>query len=208
MTSETILKESCVETFAEAQYAENSGAQLLELCSLLNLGGLTPSISFTQKCLAHLKLPIKVMIRPKSGNFIYNAAEIALMQMQILQLKKIGISHFVLGALTLENKIDLAVLKKLSETAGEATLTFHKAFDCLEDWKEGIDQLLDFENITHILSSGGAETALEGKEILIKLMKYSGSRITIIPAGKITRLNIHRIHELLHATHYHGRKIV
>lgn len=202
------LKEACVETFAEAQSAERKGADIIELCARLDLDGLTPNLELSQKCISELAIPIKAMIRCREGNFVYNQSDLRIMRKQITDLKNIGVDQFVFGALTPENKIDLEAVKYISKSATDVCYTFHKAFDELLDWKEGIDQLKTVKNFTHVLTSGGEKTALAGLGNLKSIMKQSANHLTIIPAGKITVNNIESLHQQLKASHYHGRKIV
>lgn len=202
------LREACVETFAEAQTAQKNGADLIELCSHLELDGLTPTLELTQKCFEKLDIPLKVMIRSRTGNFVYNRNDLLLMQKQITDLKGLGITQFVFGALSPGKRIDLEVLEFISNTAENANFTFHKAFDEIKDWEEGIEQIKSLHNFTHILSSGGKKTAMEGSENLKKMIQSCANQLTIIPAGKVTLHNLHALHDELKASHYHGRKIV
>ena len=101
-----LIKEVCVETYGEAIKAEKLGADRIELCKRLDLGGLTPQRELIEQTLS-LSLPIKVMIRPRAGNFIYNENELTIMEDEIETCKSIGVQEVVLGLLDTEKNVDI-----------------------------------------------------------------------------------------------------
>ena len=124
-----IFLEACVETLEEAILAEKKGANRLELCSRLDLDGLTPNFNLTKKVMKKISIPIKVMIRERDGNFVYSENEILAMQNQIEIFKSIGILEVVFGALNINNKVDIQVTNRLAKYAFPMNVTFHKAID-------------------------------------------------------------------------------
>jgi len=199
--------EACVETYEESLFAHQHKASQLELCSSLNLDGLTPNISLSKKILNDIKIPIKVMIRNRSGNFVYSEDDVKIMLHQIEEFKALKIQGFALGALTESNDLDFTVLKTLCKKALPYPITVHKCVDQLKDINQLI-RLKEISNIKFVLSSGGKETALLGIEKLKAMKELLSPEIQIIPAGKITSLNVHAIHDQLGVNIYHGRKIV
>jgi len=203
-----MIKEACVETFEEAALAEKLGANRVELCSDLVNDGLTPSFDLMEKASAELKIPVMVMVRPRVGNFVYSENEINQMKAEINMAKHAGASGVVFGLLTSENKIDVGNTRILAEYAFPLPVTFHKAIDELENLAEGVEELLPIENIKRILTSGGKKTAFEGQEIIRKMIRVVGDKITILVAGKVLDSNVNEIQQLTGAKELHGRRIV
>ena len=203
-----MIKEACVETFEEALLAEQRGADRIELCSDLNLDGLTPSFELMQKTCAGLKIPVMVMIRPKPGDFVYSESDILQMKSEIDQAKKAGASGVVFGLLTTENKIDEANTNLLAEYAQPLPVTFHKAIDELDDLVEGVRTLKKIEGIQRVLTSGGKPTALEGQATLREMISEAKGKITILVAGKVLQSNLEEIEKVTGAREFHGRRIV
>ena len=203
-----IIKEACVETFEEAILAEKKGADRVELCSRLDLDGLTPERKIVEKVLGALSIPIKIMIRPRPGNFSYNDQELNRMKEDILFCKDLNVKGVVFGILDQNKTIDMENMKYLSDTADNLEITFHKAIDQTDSIIDEIDRLLAIGSISSILTSGGAYNAHAGSRLLKKAVEKYEDIITIIPAGGITKNNIHELHRKIGAKEYHGRKIV
>lgn len=200
--------EACVETLKEAVSAEQNGAHRLELCSRLDLDGLTPDIELTKQVLEKVSIPVKVMIRTRGGDFVYSDEEIESMKNEISIFKMMGVQGVVFGMLMDDNNLNLDQIKQLAELASPLEVTIHKAIDETPDILSATIELIEIGNITSILSSGGASTAIKGKEILRKMIETTGASITIIPAGSITDSNLNQVHQLIRAREYHGRRIV
>lgn len=199
--------EVCVDSFEQAQVAENKGAQQIELCGRLDLDGLTPDRILVEKTLSKLSIYTKVMVRPRGGDFEYNNDEIDQMMSTIAYLKTIGVNEIVLGALK-NNKLDIDLIKKLAEKAYPMLITIHKAIDYSIDPLDDIMNLKSIPNVKSILTSGQALTAAEGIHMLISMKKKAGPQISIVAAGKITPENIGLLHEQLNLNTYHGRNIL
>jgi len=208
MPQNKIIKEACVESLAQAVDAEKKGAHRIELCARLDLGGITPSHGLIQSCLEKLTIPIKVMIRPRGGDFVYTDAEIQSMKNEIEACKKLGVEEYVFGILKEDNTIDTDGMMSLSANVDNAPVTFHKAIDEVSDFKFAIEQLKKLPAVKYILTSGLAPTAMQGSEVLKQMIEICGSEITVVAAGKVTNENIDELHSLVHAEEYHGRLIV
>lgn len=203
-----MIKEACVDTLQEAILAEQKGAHQLELCADLSQDGLTPADGLIAAVLSSVQIPVKIMIRPRAGDFCYTPTEIASMKQSILAWKKKGVQGFVFGVLKADHTIDSILTSILAETAAPLSVTFHKAIDQTQDLLEAVLVLKGIPEVTHILSSGGHPTANEGKEVLKKMMELAEGHPAIIPAGKITTDNLMALHRQLNAQEYHGRRIV
>lgn len=203
-----MIKEACVETFEQAMLAEKKGANRIELCSELSVGGLTPAAKLMKKTCSVLKIPVMVMIRPRAGNFHYSEEEISQMKQEIDLAKKAGAAGVVFGLLTSKNQIDIENTRILADYATPLPVTFHKAIDELENPADGVLVLKNIRGITRILTSGGKATADEGAEVIRKMKEATGENLTIVAAGKITDKNINQIQQLTQVSEFHGKQIV
>ena len=202
-----MIKEACVESLVDAIEAEKRGADRIELCDNLSQGGTTPSYGTIKIALSTLKIPVFPIIRPRGGDFYYTPAEIEVIKEDIKVCKSLGAKGVVLGLLTKDKKIDLEVLSQLVELAKPMEVTFHKAIDELEDPTLVIDELINI-GVKRILSSGTKPTALEGKDMLNKMIEKAGDRLTIVVAGKVTKEILPEVSSLIPAKEYHGKVIV
>ena len=202
-----MMKEACVESLIDALEAEKRGANRIELCDNLSQGGTTPSYGTIKVALSTLKIPVFPIIRPRGGDFCYTPAEIEVIKEDIKVCKSLGAKGVVLGLLTKDKKIDFEVLSQLVELAKPMEVTFHKAIDELEDPTLVIDDLINL-GVKRILSSGTKPTALEGKDMLNKMIEKAGDRLTIVVAGKVTKENLPEISSLIPSKEYHGKIIV
>ena len=203
-----LIKEACVDSVDQARKAEMLGANRLEICKDLHLDGLTPKIDVVNRIIKEVSIPIKVMIRPRSGNFVYNEFETLKMEQEINQFKSIGVKEFVIGALTQTNTIDTDKISRLCSKIYPLTSTFHKAIDYTQDLFNQIKSLSKFKEIGSILTSGGKKTAFDGKHKLNEIIKKFGDRFQVIAAGSITNKNLELLKNEIYTNEFHGREIV
>jgi len=199
--------EACVETLAQAVHAEQLGAQRIELCADLHLDGLTPQLSLIGDVLTHVKIPVMVMVRPRSGNFLYNSTEIDTMLQTIAQIKKHGAAGIVFGTLTLSGDVDLGLINEICNAARPMLTTFHRAIESTSDIINAAKQLMEKTSIDCILTSGGKSSPLSSVAIL-KSMQQICRPDQLIVCGGITWQILEEIHNKIGAGWYHGRKIV
>jgi len=202
------IKEACVETFEQAITAEKNGADRIEICSNLNLGGLTPSRELVRKLTKTLKIPIKVMIRPKAGDFCYGRHEIKEMFEEIAYFRSLDVYGVVLGVLNEDNTVDINLTNKLVKAGGKLDVTFHKAIDSCGNILEELRMIINNTRVSTILTSGGSKDAFAGHEVIKEMIKISGKNISIIVAGSVTSDNILSLHKLIEGKQYHGKRIV
>ena len=202
-----MIKEACVESFEKALEAQSNGANRIELCENLSVGGTTPSYGTVKICLEKLNIPIFPMIRARGGNFVYSKDEIEIMKEDIKVFKDLGLKGLVLGCLTSDNKIDLELTKTLVNLAYPMEITFHKAIDEISNPLDYIEDLVNI-GIKRILTSGGKATALEGKDLINEMIKKSNGRLKIVVAGKVTKENLNELSNLISADEFHGKLIV
>lgn len=203
--------EACVDNLAAAVKAEKSGADRIELCADLNQGGLTPTESLLKEVMSTVNIPLKVMLRPRGGDFTYDSEDKKKIREHIQLFRTFGCRRIVYGSLW-EGRLDLEDLRTIYEEMDAEEMTIHKAIDNSEQPLKDVLELVkwarsDKVNLA-ILSSGQAETALEGALNLIRMKQLCGSHIELIAAGKITTQNLSMVQSILDTPAYHGRKIV
>ncbi|WP_028855717.1 copper homeostasis protein CutC [Psychrilyobacter atlanticus] len=201
------IREACVGNFIEAKNAERSGAERIELCENLHEGGTTPSYGTVKKVLEKLKIPTLVMIRPRGGNFCYSPEEVEIMIEDIKLFKKLGVKGVVLGVLTSNNEVDYSILKRLLKETNGMEVTFHKAIDEVTNPENEVENLAQLR-VKKILTSGGHKTALEGADILNKMIKIANNKIKIVVAGGVTLENYEKVKLKIPFAEFHGKKIV
>lgn len=208
MATNKLIFESCVETLEDAIIAEEKGANRIELCSELEQDGLTPSRELTAQCVYYLTIPVMAMVRPRGGNFVYSEEEIKQMEAEIEFFKQAGVAGVVFGLLTNEGKIDIENTSRLAKLAFPLEVTFHKAIDYTDDLLKSFQELNEIEGITRVLTSGGMDTAWNGREVLKQMQRLPDRKIKIIAAGKVLPENRTRIAEFTGISELHGKKIV
>ncbi|PSR09541.1 MAG: copper homeostasis protein [Bacteroidetes bacterium] len=208
MIKAPFLLEACVETLPQAVQAAARGAHQLELCANLAQGGLTPSLELTGAVLQAVSIPVKVMIRPRAGDFVFPAAKIQEMRRSIVAFQALGVAHFVIGMATAAGYLDTAAIRDLATAFPDARFTVHKVIDEVRDPLPAIDALNTIPNIRSILTSGGAPTALAGAAAIRLFQSRLLAGRTVVAAGKITANNLAEVHAAIGATAYHGRKIL
>lgn len=183
----TITLEICVDDVEGLDRAIAGGADRIELCSALAVGGLTPSAGLIAAA-AQRSVPAYAMIRPRAGDFVFSPAEIDQMLAEIDCVRSAGLAGVVLGASATDGRLDAPVLERLARHADGLGLTLHRAFDLVPDFRQALDLVtnLGFERI---LTSGGATTALAGLDALEQIVSQAGERISIMPGSGITAAN-------------------
>jgi len=188
-----MIVEVCANSLQSALNAEKSGADRVELCSELSVGGITPSYGLLKKVKENLAIPIHVLIRPRSGDFTYSDVEYEVMLADISQCIKMGCDGIVAGVLHKDFTLDVARTKELVKMAGHLKFTFHRAFDWVKDPIETLAQLEDL-GVTNILTSGKQKSVVEGMPLLLELQQKASHNI-IMPGGGIRESNVHLFKE-------------
>ena len=188
--------EICCTSIDAALLAQNYGAARIELCSELFLGGITPSIGLIESCIKGLRIPIRVLLRPRGGDFNYNNNEVKVLINDVIRLKEIGVNGIVIGMVDEKGSIPINKLERIINIIdGKMNLTFHKAFDYLEKPIQEIKTLIELGFDT-ILTSGGKKTAEEGINFINKLRNVANGDLSIMPGGGINSENF--MHFIIH----------
>lgn len=194
--------EICVDSIESALNAQKGGADRIELCSDLNAGGLTPSKGLIEYTISHLQIPVFVMIRPRSGNFLYSRAEFQIMKSDIFAAKVAGASGIVIGMLNSDSTIDTCRVKDLIEISHPLPVTFHRAFDMVINQEKALEQIIEL-GCSRILTSGGKPRAIDGCHKIAELHKLSSGRIIIMPGSGVTDANIPQLYQDTGCKEYH-----
>jgi copper homeostasis protein len=184
--------EICVESVNRAEAAERGGADRIELCQDLHSGGITPDAELMQATRNHVRFSIHVLVRPRSGDFVYSDAEFETMKRQIQIAKELNMDGIVLGLLDENREIDQKRTSILVRLAHPLPVTFHRAFDLCRSLTDSLPAVIN-TGAKRILSSGGKARASEGLGCLADLVAAAGSRIAIMPDGGVRANNIRRI---------------
>ena len=163
------ILEVCVDSYASAMAAITGGADRLELCSALSIGGLTPSAALLRQIRRVSDIPIRCLMRPRGGDFLYTKEEVEQMAMEMEVLRDEGADGFVIGCLTADGELDGDAMEPLLKEASGLGLTLHRCIDVSRNLEETYRQaaLLGFDTV---LTSGGAGKCLDGMETIGRLL--------------------------------------
>jgi len=184
-----MIIEICANSYESAVNAQKAGADRIELCSELAVGGITPSYGLIKLVKQDLEIPVHVLIRPRSGDFTYSDSEFEIMKQDIKTCKKLGCEGVVSGVLNVDNTIDLERTKELIELARPLNFTFHRAFDWVVNPFDGLEQLIILR-AERILTSGQENQAFKGLKLLQELKERADDKIKIMPAAGVNSDNI------------------
>jgi copper homeostasis protein len=187
-----MILEICTPTIQSAINAELGGAQRIELCANLREGGTTPSAATILACKKHLTIPTFVLIRERGGDFCYSDLEVEVMLQDIVFCRENGIEGVVIGAMTNDKRIHEAHTQAMILAAGDMQITFHRAFDRMENPYQALE-ILKKMNIHRILTSGQAVSAVLGIPVLKKLMEQAENQLIIMPGAGILPENMQHI---------------
>jgi len=202
MSSRALL-EIAANSLDSALAAEQGGADRLELCTGLELGGLTPSPGLIEQVRERARIPIYVLIRPRAGDCVYTAAEFDTMQRDVERCVALGCEGVVIGALGENGTLDRSNLRGLVAAAGGRGVTLHRAFDLCADLSAALDDAIAL-GCERVLTSGGAPSALAGAAAIQQLVAQAGERIRIMPGAGIHARNVAAIRTQTGASEFHA----
>lgn len=205
-----ITVEICTPSRQSAEAAKAGGAQRVELCCDLEVGGLTPSAEDIEYCVRTLGLRTHVLIRPRPGDFCYSEAEVAEIERTVMQCKALGAHAVVVGFLTAYGRVDVALTRRIAQLAAPMEVTFHRAFDeARQAPLEALQAVVD-SGCTRLLTSGQATTAPEGAAVIRRLVEYSEhsalfpNHFHILAGAGITPANVRQLIEATGVDEVHG----
>jgi len=184
--------------------AVDGGADRIELCSNLFCGGTTPSAALIQSAVAYSEIPVHVLIRPRPGDFCYSKDEMNLICRDIEFAKQTGAAGIVCGFLLPDGNIDKDITALIVQLAAPMSVTFHRAFDVCCNPVQGLEDIIE-AGCRRLLTSGQKNTAFEGRDMIIQLVKQAGDRIIIMPGSGVSADNIVQVKETgAHEFHMSG----
>jgi copper homeostasis protein len=198
------LFESCIDATAAAEASARGGAGRVELCARLDVGGTTPAAALIERCVAAVAIPVFVMIRPRGGDFAYDAGEIAAMAASIAVARAAGAHGLVFGALRPDATIDREVMQRLIDRARPLPVTCHKAIDATRDPIEALDALLAL-GVDRVLTSGGADTAAAGAATIARMVARAGDAMVIMAGGGVRADNVRALVQRTEVREVHAK---
>lgn len=195
--------EIAANSVVSALAAEAGGASRVELCSALEVGGLTPSHAMQALARERLRIPVHVLIRPRAGDFVFDDLECEVMRRDIIACRALGCAGVVIGVLTADGAVDVARCRGLIAAAQGMPVTFHRAFDFARDPFAALDAVMAL-GCTRLLTSGQARDALAGAPLIARLIARAEGRIIVMPGGGIDAGNIAAIVRGTGARELHG----
>ena len=194
-------------TMSSALIAQKNGADRVEFCDGILVGGITPDSGATELLVSSFTIDLFVMIRPRGGNFVYAESEFDQMKSDIIKFKKMGVSGFVFGILNEDNTINKNQNKELVDLAHPLPCTFHRALDEVTHSIQALEDIIQC-GFTTILTSGQVPNVVEGVDQLARLVEAADKRITIMPGGGLRSSNIEFIQQKTQATFFHSSAII
>ena len=203
---ESVL-EVCAASLASVKAAAQGGAARIELCSALSEGGVTPSAGLISMARKVEGVKLHVLIRPRGGDFVYDAAETECMMADIRMAAECGADGVVIGALRCDGSVDEDVCRAMVDAAKGMSITFHRAFDLCREQAEALERVIAL-GCHRLLTSGGAASAFEGSQRIAELNRQAAGRIVIMPGAGVTAANAAEILRLTgcHEIHASARE--
>ena len=203
MASSRRLLEIAANSVESALAAQAGGADRVELCANLGEGGTTPSFGSIAFARDRLRIPLHVLVRARAGDFTCSPAELEAMRRDVEACVRLGCDGVVIGLLDIAGHVDLAGCRVLIEAAGGLDVTFHRAFDVVADRTTAMERIIGL-GCSRILSSGGADHALDGAAVIAADIERAAGRIALVAGAGVTAGNIADVARLAGARELHA----
>ena len=197
------FREACCTSLEAVLAAERTGAQRVELCERLEVGGVTPSEPLLRSVLGATHLPVNVLVRPRGGDFVYTEEETQAMLEAIRLCRELGVNGVVIGALTSAGEVDLPLMRRLIAAARPLSVTFHRAFDETADPLAALEDVIAL-GCDRLLTSGHAPDAFTGRALIGELVRRAAGRIVVMAGCGVRPGNIAEIARACAAPEYHS----
>ena len=184
-----VRAEVCVGGREDALAAEAGGADRIELCAGLVVGGLTPSLGTVATVLADVGIPTVVLVRPREGDFCYTSAEMEVLLRDVRFLREAGVHGIATGVLRRNGTVDRDAMERIQDAAGSMAITFHRAFDMTRDPWESLAVLMEL-GIPRLLTSGLESGVVEGTPLIRGLVESAGGALSVMPGGGVRPENV------------------
>ncbi len=190
-------------SLASALAAQDGGADRVELCEGLEYGGTTPSYGTLALAREHLRIPLFVLVRPRAGDFLYDARETETMLRDIELCVRLGCDGVVIGALDAAGDVDQALCRTLMAAAGALQVTFHRAFDAARDPAQALERIAAL-GCRRVLTSGGRASAPEAAAALAGFVRQAAGRLSVMPGAGIDAGNVAALVRATGAREFHA----
>lgn len=199
---QTGLLECCVDSVESAIYAAKGGADRLELCAGLVIGGITPTGACYKEIRKYTDIPINVLLRPRFGDFCYSDYEAAVIEEEIFRFKELGANGVVIGALRPDGRLDHKAMERFMKAAEGLSVTMHRAFDVAKEPVKVLEEAV-LLGVDTILTSGCEDNCMEGKDCIRELVQRAEGRIDILVVGGVNAQVIEELQPYTGATSFH-----
>lgn len=196
------LLECCVDSVESALCAVKGGADRLELCAGLVIGGITPTAALYKEIRKYTDIPIHVLIRPRFGDFCYSDYEVSVIEEEILQFRGLGAQGVVIGALRPDGTLDQKAMERFMKAAGDMSVTMHRAFDVSREPLAVLEEAKKL-GIHTILTSGAEDNCTAGKEMIRRLVEKAEGAVDILVAGGVNAAVIRKLQPYTKALSFH-----
>jgi copper homeostasis protein len=183
-----VILEVCVDSLPGALAAVEGGADRLELCAALEVGGVTPSRGLLEEVRARVELPVVVLVRPRAGDFVYGAVELSAMLRDVESAREAGAAGVATGALRAGGSIDRGAVEELVAASRPLPVCFHRAFDLCAAVDRALEVLVELD-VERVLTSGAAPSAPEGAATLARLVTSAAGRLSVMAGGGVRAEN-------------------
>jgi copper homeostasis protein len=201
--SRPIVFELCAETLDACLRARIGGADRIELCTALDVGGLTPDHELIAEAVHRSGLAVHVILRPHADGFHCSAADFDSICEELHHAQRLGVSGVVFGILHADGAVDVERTRTLVDLAGPLETTFHRAFDATPDLAQALEDVIS-TGCDRILTSGGAPDVLTGADALARLVTQAADRIQIAAGGGLRVENAQTVARITQTRHFHG----
>lgn len=181
--------EVCINRLEDLVLVQDLAIDRVEFCIELGCGGLTPSLHTIEKAVGFSKIPLHVLVRPRSGNFVYTAETLDILLQDCKTIQNLGVAGIVTGALTPLGTLPVVFLEKLRNSLSQSTLYFHRAFDDVKAPEKALEELISI-GFDGLLSSGQHPTALGGIEQLKQWKEAAEGKLVVMPGSGINANNV------------------
>lgn len=178
------ILECCVDSVESAIHAEKGGANRLELCGNLIIGGTSPSLSLFKQVKKHTGIRVNVLLRPRFGDFLYSDYEMDILEDEVKAFEQAGADGVGIGCLDADGNIDRKKMERLLRHTGSMSVTLHRAFDVCRDPYQALEECKQL-GIHTILTSGQKASCLEGKELIAELVERAEGQVDIMAGAGV-----------------------
>lgn len=186
------ILEVCADSVQSAIAAWEGGADRVELCSGLVIGGISPSPALFRQVRRYTDLKIRTLLRPRFGDFCYDRYEVETIKEEVQMFRELGADGVVMGILQPDGRLNMEQMEELVKVAGDIGITLHRAFDVCQDPYEALEQCICL-GIDTILTSGQKNSAWEGRRLLADMVSKTDGKIQILAGAGITPEIIERL---------------